>query len=161
VNEAPTALNLIPKGSLNQSAMTSPTDCWTYENDPLNTVACDLTSSDPDIRAASSAQSQKHMYSITGGSGNSPVRYAIYNNPATVALFGSSSQGVATGSSIVLVGSLDFETTNSYELNLKVTDSGFQHPFSLTTTNTITVTVKDVNEAPSFANLLTGRSVDG
>ena len=161
VNEAPTALDLIPKGSLSQSAMNSPTDCWTYENDPTNTVACALTSSDPDIRAASSAQSQKHTYSITGGSGNSPVRYAIYNNPATVALFGSSSQGVATGSSIVLVGSLDFETTNSYELNLKVTDSGFQHPFSLTTTNTITVTVKDVNEAPSFANLLTGRSVDG
>ena len=163
VNEAPTALDLIPKGSLSQSAMNSPTDCWTYENDPVNTVACALTSSDPDIRAASSAQSQRHTYSIIGGTGAAPMRYAIYNNPATVALFGSSSPGVATGSSIMLVGSLDFETANSYELNLKVTDSGLQHPFSLTTTNTITVNVKDVNEAPYLSLILklTVRSVDG
>jgi hypothetical protein len=165
VNEAPSALTLIAKGNLGQTKMNSNTDCWTYENDVVNTVACALTSSDPDIRAAPSAQS--HAYSITGGTGitadGNTVRYAVYNSPATVALYGSSSPtaGTAIGASIVLVGNLNFETTNSYTLNLKVTDSGFQRPFSLSATNTITVFVKDVNEAPSFTNLETTRSVDG
>jgi hypothetical protein len=45
---------------------------------------------------------------------------------------------------------LDFEATASYTLNLLVTDSGFQQPFGLTATTTLTINVRDVNEAPSF-----------
>ena len=153
VNEAPTALNLIAKNG-GPAAMTTNTDCWTYENASANTVACGLSSTDPDIRAIPSAQT--HAYSKTGGNGNG--LYGIYNNPATVALFGSSTPvaGTAIGASVVLIGGLDFETSASYSLRLKVTDSGSQRPFSLSKTNTITIYVKDVNEAPLLTNLVIG-----
>ena len=159
VNEAPMALNVIAKNG-GPAAMTTNTDCWTYENASVNTVACGLNSTDPDIRATPSAQT--HAYSKTTG-GDGTALYGIYNNPATVALFGSSTPaaGTAIGASVVLIGGLNFEAAASYSLALKVTDSGFQQPFSQTTTNTITIYVKDVNEAPSLTNLLTGRSVDG
>ena len=153
VNEAPTALNLIAKNG-GPAAMTANTDCWTYENASLNTVACGLSSTDLDIRAIPSAQT--HAYSKTGGTGNG--LYGTYNNPATVALFGSSTPvaGTAIGASVVLIGGLDFETSASYSLRLKVTDSGSQRPFSLSKTNTITIYVKDVNEAPLLTNLVIG-----
>jgi hypothetical protein len=153
VNEAPTALNVIDKNG-GPAAMTTVPSCWTYENASLNTVACGLSSTDLDIRATPSAQT--HAYSKTGGTGNG--LYDTYNNPATVALFGSSTPvaGTAIGASVVLIGGLDFETSPSYSLRLEVTDSGFQRPFSLSMTNNITIYVKDVNEAPLLTNLVIG-----
>jgi hypothetical protein len=76
-------------------------------------------------------------------------------------LFGSSTPvaGTAIGASVVLIGGLDFETSASYSLRLKVTDSGSQRPFSLSMTNTITIYVKDVNEAPLLTNLVMPRTV--
>jgi hypothetical protein len=155
VNEAPMALNVIAKNG-GPAAMTTNTDCWTYENASVNTVACGLSSTDPDIRAIPSAQT--HAYSKTGGDGNG--LYGIYNNPATVALSGSSTPvaGTAIGARVVLIGGLNFETSASYSLALEVTDSGFQRPFSLSTTKTITIYVKDVNEAPLLTNLVIGTS---
>ena len=112
---------------------------------------------DPDIRASPSAQT--HTYSKTGGTGN--LIYGVYNNPSTVALFGSSSPapGVANGASIVLIGVLDFENQASYTLNLRATDGGFQQPFGLFAANTLTIEVRDVNESPSLTNLEASRSV--
>ena len=151
VNEAPLAVNIVPKDAN--------VACWTYEDAPANTIACDLKSTDPDFRASPAAQT--HAYSITGGTGS--ALYAVYNNPATVALSGSTSTtaGTATGASISLVGNLNFESQQSYTLNFKVKDTGFQQPFGLETTNVFTILVKDVNEAPSFTNLATSRSVAG
>ena len=133
VNEDPEALDKIES------------ECWTYENAEANTVACTLTSTDPDIRAMPNAQ--LHTYTKTGGAGVD--LYDIMNSPSTVARSGPN-VGKALGSSIVLIGDLDFEATASYTLNLLVTDSGFQQPFGLTATTTLTINVRDVNEAPSF-----------
>ena len=44
-----------------------------------------------------------------------------------------------------MAGSLDFETTPSYSLTLTATDSG-----SLTDTTAVVISVRDVNESPSF-----------
>jgi len=117
VNEAPTAVNLIPKNG-GPAAMTSNRDCWTYENASINTVACALTSTDPDIRASPAAQT--HTYSKSSGTGT--ALYDVYNNPATVGLFGGTNPapGIALGSSIILISSLDFETANSHTLAITV-----------------------------------------
>ena len=96
--------------------MTSNRDCWTYENASINTVACALTSTDPDIRASPAAQT--HTYSKSSGTGT--ALYDVYNNPATVGLFAGTDPGVAVGSSIILISSLDFETANSHTLAITV-----------------------------------------
>ena len=44
-----------------------------------------------------------------------------------------------------MAGSLDFETTPSYSLTLTATHSG-----SLTDTTVVVISVRDVNESPSF-----------
>ena len=154
VNETPFGLDKVAAPGRGADA-----DCWTYEDALPNTIACGLTSKDPDTRASPSAQT--HTYSKTGGDGNSD--YAVYKNPASVALFGSSSPpaGVALGASIILVGQLNYEQKSSYTLDLAVSDAGFQQPLGLSFVKTLTITVKDVNEAPSFvaANLQQARSV--
>ena len=68
-------------------------DCWTYESATVNTEACLLSSTDPDIRAE--PQTQTHTYSIVSGT-DGDVMYAVYNNPSNVALFGSTSPPAGT-----------------------------------------------------------------
>ncbi|MDP0588048.1 MAG: tandem-95 repeat protein [Candidatus Endonucleobacter bathymodioli] len=72
-------------------------------------------------------EDQSHVYAIAGG--NSEGCFAI--NPATGA--------------ITVVGELDYENIESYNLRIKVTDNGIP---PLTTFKTITINVADINEAP-------------
>ncbi|MDO7874420.1 cadherin domain-containing protein [Hymenobacter sp. ASUV-10] len=84
-------------------------------------VGAALTASDPDANPTLS-------YSITAG--NSAGKFAI-----------NSSTGQLT-----VAGTLDYETTPSYSLTVRVSDG------SLTSSATVTVNILDVNEAPSIGN---------
>ena len=46
-----------------------------------------------------------------------------------------------------MAASLDFDTTSSYTLTVEATDTG-----SLSDTTTVSISVTDVNEAPSFGS---------
>ncbi|MDP0561534.1 MAG: VCBS domain-containing protein [Candidatus Endonucleobacter sp. (ex Gigantidas childressi)] len=72
-------------------------------------------------------ESQSHIYAIVGG--NNDGCFAI--NPAT--------------GDITVVGEIDYENIDSYDLSIKVTDNGIP---PLTTFKTITIDIEDVNEAP-------------
>ena len=68
----------------------------------------------------------------------------------TYAVVGGADQAVFTTSGNQLLiddGVLDFETQNSYVVDVEVTDQG-----GLTFTKTFTITVTDVNEAPTFSS---------
>ena len=67
-------------------------------------------------------------YAITAGNGAG--KFGI--NPST--------------GQLTVAGALDFETTNTYALTVQVSDG------ALTGTATVTVSVTNVNEAPSIAN---------
>ena len=72
------------------------------------------------------------------------------NNALTYAITGGDTGNVfaihSTTGDITVAGALDFETTPSYSLEVTVTDGGSP---SLSGTATITITVEDVNEAPT------------
>ncbi|MDP0561542.1 MAG: tandem-95 repeat protein [Candidatus Endonucleobacter sp. (ex Gigantidas childressi)] len=72
-------------------------------------------------------EAQSHVYAIVGG--NSDGRFAI--NPAT--------------GDITVVGEIDYENIDSYDLSIKVTDNGIP---PLTTFKTITIDIENANEAP-------------
>ncbi|MDP0561540.1 MAG: tandem-95 repeat protein [Candidatus Endonucleobacter sp. (ex Gigantidas childressi)] len=72
-------------------------------------------------------EAQSHVYAIVGG--NSDGRFAI--NPAT--------------GDITVVGEIDYENIDSYDLSIKVIDNGIP---PLTTFKTITIDIENVNETP-------------
>ncbi|MDP0561538.1 MAG: tandem-95 repeat protein [Candidatus Endonucleobacter sp. (ex Gigantidas childressi)] len=72
-------------------------------------------------------EDQSHVYAIVGG--NSDGRFAI--NPAT--------------GDITVVGEIDYENIDSYDLSIKVIDNGIP---PLTTFKTITIDIENANEAP-------------
>ncbi len=90
------------------------------ENSAAGTSAGFAHSSDPDA-------GDTRTYSITGGSG--------------AGIFAIN----ATTGEITLTGSLNYEVTNSYTLNLRVQDAG-----GLFDTTTVTINVSDVNETPTL-----------
>ena len=54
---------------------------------------------------------------------------------------------------LVLLGSLDYETTPSYELVIEVSDGGIDGDHVLSASATVNITVLDVNEfSPQFDN---------
>ncbi len=95
------------------------------ENSTANAVLGSVQASDADAN-------QRLNYTITGGTGR-PL-FKIESNTGRVLLRGS--------------GSLDFESVNSYTLVVSATDNG---PGTLSSTATITVSVLDVNEAPTVS----------
>jgi hypothetical protein len=90
------------------------------ENSAASTSVGFAHSSDPDA-------ADTRTYSITGGSGSGI--FAIN----------------ATTGEITLTGSLNYEVTNSYTLDLRVQDAG-----GLFDTTTVTINVADVNETPTL-----------
>ena len=107
VNEAPTLVTL-SSSSIDENTDTSG-----------GTTVGSLTTTDPDAGDTAT-------YTINGG--------------ADAALFSIS------GSDLILTaGTLDFETQASYEVTVRITDSG-----GLTHDQTFTITVNDLNEAPVF-----------
>lgn len=89
------------------------------ENSLLNTVIGQILANDPNT-------GDILTYTITGG--NNGNMFAL--NPST---------GVLTFSS----GSLNFEATSQYQINVTVTDQG-----NLSTSATVTIQVQNVNESP-------------
>ena len=96
------------------------------ENSPAGTVVGTVIASDPDINAPFN----ELEFSVLSGTGKE--------------LFEISSTGVIT----VKEGAvLDFESKDSYSLEVKVQDGG-----GLSATATVTINIEDVNEAPNIAD---------
>ncbi len=92
------------------------------ENSPVATLAGDVIASDPDANKATT-------FSITGG--NTGNAFVIDSSTGSIT--------VNTASAI------NFETNPVFNLVVKATDSG-----NLTDTKTVTITLTDVNEAPTI-----------
>ena len=90
----------------------------------------DITGQDPDTAAPNNSLT----YSITGGNTNDA--FAISNTGA-ITVNGDNK--------------IDFETTETYTLTVRVADGGSP---ALTDTATITINVNDVNEAPTIASTI-------
>lgn len=96
------------------------------ERRPPGSIVGTLVARDPDAN-------QTHNWQIVGGSGA-----ALFQIGAS-----SGELSVATGSS------LDFESTSSFDLAIKVTDSGTP---ALTNSRTYTINIADINEPPVIGN---------
>ena len=111
---------------VNEAPNIADQDFSVEENSPAGTVVGIVIASDPDINAPFN----ELEFSVLSGSGKE--------------LFEISSTGVIT----VKEGAvLDYESKDSYSLEVKVQDGG-----GLSDTATITVRLVDVNESPSIAN---------
>ena len=93
------------------------------ENSALGTVVGLLSTTDPEAW-------QTHTYAITGGTGLG--KFSIVGNEIRVS------------------GALDFETAPSYTLDISSTDNGIA---ALSRTETFTINVTNVNDAPMVSNL--------
>ena len=112
---------------VNEAPTASDTTFVVAENSTNGTAVGTMVATDPDETSPNNVLT----YAITGG--NTGDVFAI--NPATGA--------------ITVAGALDYETTTSYSLMVTVTDGGST---PLSATETLTITVTDVNEyAPVFA----------
>nr|WP_283815768.1 VWA domain-containing protein [Bradyrhizobium lablabi] len=92
----------------------------TAENSALGTVVGLLSTTDPEAW-------QTHTYAITGGTGLG--KFTIVGNEIRVS------------------GALDFETAQSYTLDISSTDNGIPQ---LSRTETFTINLTNVNEAPTL-----------
>ena len=98
-----------------------------------------LSSSSIDENTDTSGGTTVGSLTTTDPDAGDTATYTI-NGGADAALFSIS------GSDLILTaGTLDFETQASYEVTVRITDSG-----GLTHDQTFTITVNDLNEAPVF-----------
>ena len=101
------------------------TSCSVAENSPAGSTVCALVGADDDVPPGPMA------WSITYGSGDAGSQFALEANSGLLA--------VKTGAN------LDYETTASYQLMIRVSDAG---DASLYSQSLVTVSVTNVNEAP-------------
>ncbi|MDC0199147.1 cadherin domain-containing protein, partial [Pseudomonadota bacterium] len=101
------------------------------------------------LAASSFAENASTGTTIATASASDPESQAI-----TYSLSGTGSGNFAVDSSgnITLAAGLDYETANSYSLTLSASDG------VNTTTNTLAISISDVNEAPSLTNSLAASS---
>ncbi len=110
---------------VNEAPTLADTTLQISENSINGASVGDITGQDPDAAAPNNSLT----YSITGGNTNDA--FAISNTGA-ITVNGD--------------GKIDFETTETYTLTVRVADGGSP---ALTDTATITINVNDVNEAPT------------
>jgi hypothetical protein len=128
-------------------------------SDGVNTTSSDLTITVDDVNeapslsntlaASSFAENVSTGTTIATASASDPEAQAI-----TYSLSGTGSENFAVDSSgnVTLVAGLDYETASSYTLTLSASDG------VNTITNTIAISISDVNEAPSLSSSLAASS---
>ncbi len=128
-------------------------------SDGVNTTSSDLTITVDDVNeapslsntlaASSFAENISTGTTIANASASDPESQAI-----TYSLSGTGSENFAVDSSgnVTLIAGLDYETASSYTLTLSASDG------VNTITNTIAISISDVNEAPSLSSSLAASS---
>ncbi|MDZ4689197.1 MAG: cadherin domain-containing protein [Planctomycetaceae bacterium] len=119
---ATVTVNVIDGGNNQPPVFQPPTTFTISENRPVGHVVGDVNATDPDV--------DDITYSIVGGDPN--AQFAI-----------NSTTGVIT----VAKATINFEATQQFQLQVRATDNGTP---SLFATQTVTVNIADLNEAPTF-----------
>jgi surface-anchored protein len=127
-----TAVVTVTVGDVNEAPVLADTVFGVDENTAAGAVVGTLAAADPDT----TAPNNQRTYAVTGGTG--------------VGVFTVSPGGVVT---VVDPAALDFETATTFTLIVQVSDGG-----GLSDAATVTLSVRDVNEAPEIGSASFGLS---
>ena len=121
--------------NVNEPPILPPKTCVIDENSNINTLICEIISTDPDNTVAESVAGR-------------PPSFAIVKGNIDSALSVRSKVGAINTMEIFVTNALDWEITNSYSLTVEITDGGVLGDENTITTSTsnIIINLNDLND---------------
>ncbi|QEG22393.1 hypothetical protein [Mariniblastus fucicola] len=117
----------------------------TTADESINAIALQPTNTSPIEISIDNLQVDENTPTSSGLSIGALSAIDWEGGPFTFEVVGTSPFSIASGNQLVVTGvNLDYETTSSYTVTVRVTDSG-----SLSYETELTISVNDVNEAPA------------